>query len=142
MSQDTAIEPARDPLRKKGRGRQWASLERRADFLRIGGSGLKRVTPAFILQAAPRSAALAEDGAPSIQVGFTASRKVGNAVARNRAKRRLRALTDRLISNADPAFDYVLVGRGETLTRDFAAMENALRDALKRIAQPRKGSRA
>lgn len=93
------------------------------------------MTPAFILQAANRTTA---EPTP-IHVGFTASRKVGNAVARSRAKRRLRALTDRLISMADPAFDYVLVGRTETLTRDFAAMENELRDALKRIAQPRKG---
>ena len=135
MSQDTAIEPAREIRR----GRQWTSLERRADFLRVGSSGLKRVTPAFILQAAPRSS---ETAGPPIQVGFTASRKVGNAVARNRAKRRLRSLTDRLISCADPAFDCVLVGRGETLTRDFAEMEKELRDALKRIAQPRKGTRA
>jgi ribonuclease P protein component len=122
------------------RGRQWVSLERRSDFLRVGSSGLKRVTPAFILQAAPRLAASPEN--PSIHVGFTASRKVGNAVARNRAKRRLRALTDRLISMADPAFDYVLVGRTETLTRDFTEMENELRNALKKIAAPRRDSRA
>jgi ribonuclease P protein component len=122
---------------RQRRGRQWVSLERRSDFLRVGSSGLKRVTPAFILQAAPRLAVSEEREDPSIHVGFTASRKVGNAVARNRAKRRLRALTDRLISMADPAFDYVLVGRTETLTRDFAEMENDLRNALKKIAAPR-----
>jgi ribonuclease P protein component len=126
------------------RGRQWASLQRRADFLRIAGTGLRRVTPGFILQAAPCRPPAAPEQIQSeqIQVGFTASRKVGNAVARNRAKRRLRALTDRLISMADPAFDYVLIGRTETLTRDFADMEKDLRDALRRIAQPRKGGRA
>ena len=138
MSQDTADGPARGRLDKKaGRGRQWVSLDRRADFLRVGNSGLKRVTPAFILQAAPRAASI--DKAAAIHVGFTASRKVGNAVARNRAKRRLRALADRLISFADPAFDYVLVGRTETLTRDFAEMENELRLALKKVAAPRAG---
>ncbi len=124
---------------RQRRGRQWVSLERRADFLRVAGSGLRRVTPAFILQAASRTNAEPSPIQAPIHVGFTASRKVGNAVARSRAKRRLRALTDRLISMADPAFDYVLVGRTETLTRDFTAMENELRDALKRIAQPRKG---
>lgn len=131
MSQDTAIGPAR-------RGRQWVSLERRADFLRVGSSGLKRVTPAFILQAARRVGA---GETAAVHVGFTASRKVGNAVARNRAKRRLRALADRLISGADPAFDYVLVGRTETLTRDFAEMENELRAALRKIAAPRQDAR-
>jgi ribonuclease P protein component len=110
------------------------SLERRSDFLRVGSSGLKRVTPAFILQAAPR---LIDAGAPTIHVGFTASRKVGNAVARNRVKRRLRALTDRLIAEADPSLDYVLIGRTQTLTHDFAAMEKDLRAALKKIAPPR-----
>lgn len=135
MSQDTAI----GPLRDMRRGRQWVSLERRADFLRIGGSGLKRVTPAFILQAAKRSE---DERLLPIHVGFTASRRVGNAVARNRAKRRLRALTDRLIAEADPSLDYVLIGRTETLTHDFAKMESDLRHAFTKIAVPReKGPR-
>ena len=107
------------------------SLEQRSDFLRVGGSGLRYVTPAFILQAAPLTA-----GADlCLRIGFTASRKVGNAVARNRAKRRLRTLVDRLMADADPALDYVFVGRAETLRRPFAAMEKDLRDALPRIAR-------
>ena len=54
----------------------------------------------------------------------------------NRAKRRLRALADRVIATeADPALDYVLVGRTETLTREFATMEQDLRVALKRIVK-------
>lgn len=134
MSRDTAIEPARElSPDTRGRGRGWISLQRRADFLRVGSSGLKRVMPAFILQAAKR----AGDLASPIHVGFTASRKVGNAVARNRAKRRLRALADRLISEADPTLDYVLVGRTESLSRDFAEMEKDLRNALRKIAEPR-----
>ncbi|MGE4062182.1 MAG: ribonuclease P protein component [Rhodospirillaceae bacterium] len=129
MSRDTL-----GPAREVRRGRQWVSLEQRADFLRVGSSGLKRVAPGFILQAAKRSDAQTSP----IHVGFTASRKVGNAVARNRAKRRLRALADRLIADADPSLDYVLIGRTETLTRAFGRMEDDLRQALRRIAEPKR----
>lgn len=66
-------------------------------------------------------------------MGFTASRKVGNAVARNRAKRRLRAAADTLIADhADPGRDYVLIARAATLTRPFSALLHDLETALKR----------
>ena len=116
----------------KVRGRAWRPLARRADFLRIGADGLRRVTPGFILQAATRDSS---DAQP-IRVGFTASRKVGNAVARNRAKRRLRALADRVMAAvASPVFDYVFIGRAEILNRNFAALELDLRQALLHIAK-------
>ncbi len=116
----------------KIRGRAWRSLTRRPDFLRISAGGLRRVTPGFILQAATHD----PDSPRPISIGFTASRKVGNAVARNRAKRRLRALADRVMTEAaDQAFDYVFIGRVETLNRNFAAMETDLRQALHRLAK-------
>jgi ribonuclease P protein component len=112
-------------------GRIWTTLPQRADFLRLTASRLRRATPGFVLQAAPRGV-----DAAGLRIGFTASRKVGNAVARNRAKRRLRALADKVMPGAaDPARDYVFVGRTETLTRDFAAMEQDLRQALRKLAQ-------
>jgi ribonuclease P protein component len=128
--------PGEFPGELSTRGRQWQPLAKRADFLRVGGSGLRYVTPAFILQAGPRTLHESHAQGAQIRVGFTASRKLGNAVARNRAKRRLRALVDRvIITEASPGVDYVLIGRPEALSRTFASMEQELRTALKRIAK-------
>lgn len=121
--------PHKTEATAKHSGRQWAGLLRRADFLRVAASGVKRVTPGFILQASAH-----EGGDGRLRLGFTASRKVGNAVARNRAKRRLRALADNVMpAAANPALDYVFVARAETLKREFAAMEQDLRQALQRL---------
>jgi len=116
------------------RGRRWHTLQQRSDFLRVRAAGLRRVMPGFVLQAAPNGTHTATSANQKISIGFTASKKVGNAIARNRAKRRLRALADNVMREfADPHFDYVLIGRTETLQRDFSSMEKELRRALKRI---------
>ena len=114
-------------------------LKRRAEFLRVAASRRKWATPGLILQAAPaepqaESAAGSEIRAADIRVGFTCSKKVGNAVARNRAKRRLRAAAREVIAlEAQPAHDYVLIGRTETLRRPYALLLQDLRTALKRV---------
>ena len=87
--------------------------------------------PGFVLQAAPAPAELA---LPAIRVGFTVSRKVGNAVVRNRVRRRLREIARMVIpAQARRDLDYVLVGRQAALTRDFQVMRQDLVEALKRL---------
>lgn len=109
------------------------TLTRRADFLRAA-SARRQGTAGFLLQARRRDPA--EPVAPQeIRVGYTCSRKLGNAVARNRAKRRLRELARQMIpARGQEGWDYVLVGRPEaTATRDFAEMLSDLKYALTRV---------
>ena len=109
-------------------------LKRRAEFLRVAASRRKWAAPGLILQAAPAEPQDENASAPSIRVGFTCSKKVGNAVARNRAKRRLRAAAREVIGlEATPLHDYVLIGRTETLRRPYALLLQDLRTALKRV---------
>ncbi|MBB4267546.1 ribonuclease P protein component [Roseospira visakhapatnamensis] len=115
-------------------------LKRRGDFLRVAGHGRKWVTPGFILQAAPQSGAAATPGAPA-RVGFTVSRKVGKAVVRNRARRRLRAAVDLVFpDSAHAGWDFVLIGRRETNDRLFDALVRDLRTALTRLDPARPGA--
>ncbi|PZX12262.1 ribonuclease P protein component [Palleronia aestuarii] len=85
--------------------------------------------PGFVLQARRRE----PDGA--IRVGFTCSKKVGNAVARNRAKRRLREIARLVLPDSGQAgWDYVLIGRRDaTGNRDFARLRAEFDAALARI---------
>jgi ribonuclease P protein component len=109
-----------------------AVLAKRADFLRAA-QGRRQGTPGFLLQARQRRA---EEADPAlIRVGFTCSKKVGNAVARNRAKRRLREVARLVLPGAGrPGWDYVLVGRPEaTATRDFALLLADLERALGQV---------
>jgi ribonuclease P protein component len=102
------------------------TLQKRRDFLKAAKAG-KRVTPGFILQVMDR-----HDGDPAIRVGFTCSKKVGNAVARNRAKRRLREISRLCMSeHGRPGHDYVLIGRaGVTARLPFDQLLADLRAAL------------
>jgi ribonuclease P protein component len=87
--------------------------------------------PGFVLQTAPVPADL---DLAAARVGFTVSRKVGNAVERNRVRRRLREMARQIIpGQARGDFDYVLVGRQAALNRDFAALRQDLIAALKRL---------
>ena len=101
-------------------------LRQRADFLAVA-NGARVSSAAFNLQARARY-----DQGP-IRVGFTVTKKNGTATERNRIRRRLREVVKRLdVISMRPHHDYVLVGRREALTRDFAVMLDDLRSALKR----------
>ena len=116
-------------------------LKKRADFLRAA-RGVRRVTPSLTLE----TCASAEAG-ESVRVGFTATRKLGGAVVRNRAKRRLRAAAAAVLPLSGHAgHDYVLVARPGTLTRDFTTLKEdlatAVETALRKQANPKAGERS
>jgi ribonuclease P protein component len=109
-------------------------LRVRADFLRAS-AGVRRITSGLTLELCATPA-----GAGGIRVGFTATKKLGNAVERNRAKRRLRAAAAAVLPLCGRAGnDYVLVARRDTLTRPFdglvADLKSALRGAHERQAR-------
>jgi len=107
-------------------------LTKRADFVRASNAR-RQGTKGVHLQARKRR----EDEVSStpIRVGYTCSKKVGNAVARNRAKRRLRAAAQQLLPKlGHPGWDYVLVGRhGSTAARPWDDLLKDLEFALKKV---------
>ena len=122
-------------------------LKRRAEFLQVAAANRKWVAPGLILQVrrqpspdtesddAPRAARL-----QAVRVGFTASRKVGNAVQRNRARRRLRAVAQQVLDqHVEPGTDFVLIARPATIERDYQALVGDLVAGLKRLKLYRSG---
>lgn len=87
--------------------------------------------PGFVLQVRDRA-----DRDPAPRIGFTVTRKIGNAVVRNRMKRRFRALARELLPGLGIAgADHVLIGRAGGVERDYATLRDEFRAALAKAAR-------
>ena len=102
-------------------------IRRRADFL-AANRGLRVARPGFVLLARPNEA-------QGKRYGVTVTKRIGNAVARNRMKRRFRELLrDALPAEGLPDHDHVLIGREGGIERDFCRLREELSAALARLA--------
>ena len=87
--------------------------------------------PGFVLLVRDR-----EDPDPAIRVGFTVTKKIGNAVVRNRMKRRFRALARELVATRGfLGSDHVLIGRSSGIERDYSVLQQELGRALDKLAR-------
>lgn len=108
-------------------------IKKRAGFVRAAGSGNKIVTSSFVLQWIESPEEMGDDSS-SVRVGFTVTKKVGNAVVRNRVKRRLRAVVrDIFNDNMKLNTDYVLIGRKNCVQCSYETLCKDLKYALKKV---------
>ena len=107
-------------------------LKKRKEFVQVAEQGRKFITSGLVLQVFPREAE--NKFGDVIRVGFTTTKKVGNAVKRSRVRRRLRVLArEILLEKGMPGCDYVLIGRTATFDRPFDDLKKDLKYALKKI---------
>ena len=116
------------------------TLRKRRDFL-AAARAKRCASPGLVVQKVRRSPGggvvpVGAVGATEVGVGFTASKKVGNAVARNRAKRRMRALAAEILPHrGQPGCDYVLIARQALLARPYGALRGDLLSCLDRLGK-------
>ncbi len=110
--------------------RGYTVIKKRSDFL-AANRGKRYATPGFVLLIFDR-----RDDDPAIRLGITITKKVGNAVVRNRMRRRFRALAMEMLAETGKAgADHILIGRDGGIERDFAALRADMAKALGKLAQ-------
>ena len=103
------------------------TIRKRADFV-AANRGVRVARPSFVLLAMP-------NGGRGKRFGVTVTKKIGNAVVRNRMKRRFRELLRAALPDAGlPDHDHVLIGREGGIERDFTLLRQELAGALARAA--------
>lgn len=107
------------------------TLTERKDFIAMSKTGRKWVTKGFVVQADP----VGENNDAPIKVGYTVTKKVGNAVVRNRCKRRLREIARQVIATSGtPGWRYVLIGRDDTPDYPYSQLINDLKWAIRKLS--------
>jgi ribonuclease P protein component len=119
----------RAPRPRPQEAQRLVTLTKRADFL-AANRGKRVPMPGFVLLVRPRC-----DDDMTMRVGFTVTKKIGNAVVRNRMKRRFRSLArETLPDHGIAGADHVLIGRAGGIERDYAALADELKRALKKLS--------
>ena len=114
-------------------------LKRRAEFRRVAREGKKLAMQGLVLQAAPMAADARLEPACDARLGLTVTRRIGGAVVRNRARRRLRAAAAEIFpSCARAGYDYVLIARRTTPTRPYRELVGDVEKALARLHRRRR----
>jgi len=109
------------------------TLKARSEFLAVRG-GSRASFPAFLIETRPRAEKPGAEGVSGPRFGFTITKKLGNAVTRNRIRRRLKAAIGQLPAGCmSPAHDYVVVARQAAVDIPFAALQKDLERALQRV---------
>jgi ribonuclease P protein component len=119
-----------------------ATLKNRAEFQRVRGGG-RASAPSFVLEGRKRTSEVVRaDSSPTLasqpRFGFTITKKVGNAVTRNKMRRRLRGALGEIVGAcADPEMDYVVVARSPAAVQDYENLKADLRRAFQQVHRPR-----
>ncbi len=109
-------------------------LKKRSEFIYVTANGKKWVTHGFILVASAQREKSKPDLECLPRVGFTATKKIGNSVVRNKAKRILRALSQEVLTSSNtPAWDYVIIARKALTTSNYENLKKDFRWAIKKL---------